>query len=58
MRKNDFWVISLIALTVISAVVGLNLPLRIALTANAVIVLIDVINRIRRIKNGRSKEEN
>lgn len=58
MRKNDFWVISLIALIVISAVVGLNLPLRIALTANAVIVLIDVINRIRRIKNGRSKEEN
>lgn len=58
MHKNDFWVISLIALIVISAVVGLNLPLRIALTANAVIVLIDVINRIRRIKNGRSKEEN
>lgn len=58
MRKNDFWVISLIALIVISAVVGLNLPLRIALTANAVVVLIDVINRIRRIKNGRSKEEN
>lgn len=58
MHKNDFWVISLIALIVISAVIGLNLPLRIALTANAVIVLIDVINRIRRIKNGRSKEEN
>ena len=58
MRKNDFWVISLIALIVISAVVGLNLPLCIALTANAVVVLIDVINRIRRIKNGRSKEEN
>lgn len=58
MRKNDFWVISLIALMVISAVVGLNLPLRIALTANAVVVLIDIVNRIRRIKNGRDKKEN
>lgn len=58
MCKNDFWVISLIALMVISAVVGLNLPLRIALTANAIVVLIDVINRIRRIKNGRDKKEN
>lgn len=58
MRKNDFWLISLIALMVISACVGLNLPLRIALAANAAVVLIDVINQIRRIKNGRRKEEN
>lgn len=58
MRKNDFWVISLVALIVLSTCIGLSLPLRIALTANAVIVLIDVINRIRRIKNGRGKEEN
>lgn len=58
MRKNDFWVISLVALIVLSACIGLSLPLRIALAVNAVIVLIDVINRIRRIKNGRGKEEN
>lgn len=58
MRKNDFWVVSLIALIIFSAVIGLNPFLRIALTANAVIVLIDVINQIRRIKNGRAKEKN
>ena len=55
---NNFWFISLCALMIISANVGLTIPLRIALAANAVIILVDVFKKARRLYNERSKEEN
>ena len=54
---NNFWFISLCALMIIAANVGLSIPLRIALAANAVIILLDVFKRARRLYNERSKEE-
>lgn len=57
MKKNDFWFLSLCALIVISANTGLNIPLRIALGANAIVVLIDVAKTARRICNERNEEK-
>ena len=58
MLLNHFWFISLCVLMIIAANVGLSIPLRIALAANAVIILFDVFKRARRLCNERSKEEN
>lgn len=55
---NNFWFISLCALMIISANIGLSIPLRIALAANAVIILLDVIKGVRRLSNERNKAEN
>lgn len=55
---NKFWYISAVALVIISASIGLSIPLRIALAANAVIILIDVIKGIRRLCNDCRKAEN
>lgn len=52
MVKKNFWFITLCALLVISANVGLNVFLRIALFANAVVILIDVVERLRGLRNG------
>lgn len=55
MRKNDFWFINLCVLLILSVRVGLNPWLRIAIGANAVIILSDVIKDIRRIIDGRKE---
>ena len=55
---NKFWYISALALIVISANIGLSIPLRIALAANAVIILIDVFNGVRRLYNDCRKAKN
>lgn len=54
--KRYFWFISLIALMIIGAISKWNIPVRIAVAANAVIVLINIFERIRNWNNG--KEEN
>lgn len=54
--KRHFWFISLIALMVVGAISNWNIPVRIAVAANAVIVLISVFAQIRSWRNG--KEEN
>ena len=58
MLLNNFWFISLCALMIISANIGLSIPLRIALAANAVIILLDVFKKARGLYNDRNKEEN
>ena len=55
---NKFWYISALALIVISANIGLSIPLRIALAANAVIILIDVFKGVRRLYHDCRKAEN
>ena len=55
---NKFWYISAVALVIISASIGLSIPLRIALAANAVIILIDVIKGVRRLHHDCCKAEN
>ena len=52
-----FFLLSACALIVIASIVGLNIPLRIALVANAIIIIIDIIIKIRRRNNGKSRKE-
>ncbi len=58
MGEKNFWFITLCALLIISAYTGLNIFLRIAIGANAVIILAEVIKDIWRFTNGRKKTEN
>lgn len=50
--KRDFWVLSLIALWIIASVTGWDIYMRIAVAANAVLVLINVITECRRLQYG------
>ena len=52
MKNSDFWFITLCALLVIGSVTGWNIPLRIAVMANALVVLLDVVKKIKVLKKG------
>lgn len=54
-NKNVFWLITLCFLLILANSIGLNIPLKIALGANSVIILIDVIKTIVRWHNERKK---
>ena len=58
MLLNNFWFISLCVLMIISANIGLSIPLRIALAANAIVILLDVIKGVRRLYNECCEKEN
>ena len=47
MKKIDFWFLTLCALLVIAGVYGWSLPLRIAVVANATVVLMGVTRSSR-----------
>lgn len=55
-NKNDFWFYSLCVLLIIACANGWNIFMRIAVTVNAVLVLMSSILKIRSFSNGRSKE--
>jgi len=50
--------ITLCVLLIMAALLGLNIPLRIAIGANAILIFIDIIKRIFGGSNGRTKEKN
>ena len=52
MLKKNFWFLTLCVFLLISVNMGLNIPLRVAIAANAVVILIDVAREARRLKNG------
>lgn len=52
MLKKNFWFLTLCVFLLFSVNMGLNIPLRVAIAANAVIILIDVVREARRLKNG------
>lgn len=54
METRNFWFISLCVLLVLSANIGLSIPLRIAIAANAVVMILDVIKGVRRLHNERN----
>lgn len=58
MDTNNFWLITLCVLLILSTNIGLSIPLRIAIGANAVAILIDVRKGTRRLYNARRKEKN
>lgn len=53
MKKSNFWFLTLCALLVIASVNGWSLPLRVAVAANAVVVLMEVAGRIYEFKKDR-----
>lgn len=56
MRNNNFFMFSLICLFIVCLASNFNLIARIALGTNAVIVLVDIIlsvSKLRRYKNGK-----
>ncbi len=44
---KNFWMISLCALLIIASVIGWNIPIRIAVGANAIVILINVIYKLK-----------
>lgn len=59
MAKRNFWFITLCALLITAAYTGLNIYLRIAIGANAVVILIGIIKQIRGgAFGGRKEKEN
>ncbi len=55
---KKFWFITLCAFLILASTIGLSIPLRIAIGANAILILIDLVRRIWRLKNGRTEEKN
>ena len=55
---KKIWFISLCALLILATSFGLSVPLRVAIGANAIVILIDIIVRIRRLHNGTTEEKN
>lgn len=58
MKNNNFWLLSLCALLILSENIELNIPLKIAILCNAIIVLIDVLKKAWRLHNERNKKKN
>lgn len=49
MKKSIFWYLTLCAFLVIAGVNGWSAWLRVAVIANAIVVLLDVVRRVREI---------
>lgn len=47
MNFRRFWFISLCVLLIAAIRCGLNMPIRIALGANAIVIVIDIIKKVR-----------
>lgn len=54
---KNFWFVTLCFFLIIANNTGMNLFLRIAICANAIVILLDIIKQIREIRNGRNQEE-
>ena len=56
--KNNFWILSLCAFLLIAANIGLSVPLRVAIAANATVIILDVIKQARMLGNpGNEKQD-
>ncbi len=54
MKKSNFWFLTLCALLVFASVNEMSPLLRVALAANAIVVLMEVVGEIRNFKTDRS----
>ena len=52
MKKSFFWYLTLCALLIIASVNGWSVWYRIAIGANALVVLLDVVRKIRALSKG------
>lgn len=57
MIRKNFWLITLCVFLIMASVLGLSIPLRVAIGLNAILIILDVLKDWRRIHRGR-KEEN
>ena len=55
---KKIWFISLCALLIFATSFGLNIPLRVAIGANAIIILVNIVRRIWRLHDGTAEEKN
>lgn len=55
---KNFWMISLCALLIIASVIGWNIPIRIAVGANAIVILINVIYKLKGYINQQKSYKN
>lgn len=46
MKQNDFWILALIVLTMLGFLIGWNIPIKIAVIANSLLILWQVAARI------------
>ena len=58
MDFKNFWFVSLCFFLILSARMGMNPPLRVAIAANAIVILIDVYKEARGYFHGGTKEKN
>ena len=56
--KKNFWFISLVALCIIGASTGWSLWIRIAVAANALVILFEVAKDLWRLSHGKQKKKN
>ena len=56
--KKNFWFISLVAFWIIGASTGWSLWIRIAVAANALVVLFEVAKELWRLSHGKQKKKN
>lgn len=50
MENRKFWFISLCTFLIVAVSFGWNMPLRISVATNSIVVLLNVINKIRGFK--------
>ena len=60
MKKDDFWVLSLIVFVIIAVAFGWNVWLKIIVIANSVLILIQIIYKLYKggNKHGKAKNKN
>ncbi len=58
MKADNFWFITLCAFLIISLTIGWSIPLRVAIVANSLVILLNIIKQVRCLFLGRKKEEN
>lgn len=56
-KKNSFWILTLCVFMLFAVNAGLSLPLRIAIGANGVVILLEVIKQTKEILNGRKEKD-
>lgn len=53
---KNFWFVTLCFLLIVANNIEMNIFLRIAIGANAILILLDIIKQIRGFRNGRRQE--
>ena len=57
MEKNSLWMTILCVLLVVSVSAGMSIPLRVAIGGRALVILCNVIRKVRRLCKERKKKK-